>query len=202
MDKVKLAVIYYSQTGSNYQLAQWAKVGGEEAGAEVRVLRVEDIANEEMINSNKYWKANYDNTKDIPVATNEDLVWADAIIFSAPTRYGNVAAEMKYFLDGTVGPWSEGKLVDKIVSAMSSSANVNGGQESTVKAIYSTMMHWGSIIVPVGYTDKSVYVAGGNPYGTTATIKNGTIEEDLEETVKHQAKRVVNTAKAFLKGRE
>ncbi len=202
MEKIKLAVIFYSQTGINTKLAEWAKIGGEEAGAEVKLLRVKELADEETIASDKYWGKNYNDIKDIPVATNDDLVWADAIIFSAPTRYGNVAAEMKYFLDGTVVPWSEGKFVDKVVSAMSSAANPHGGQESTVKAIYSTMMHWGSIIVSPGYTDTSIYVAGGNPYGTTGTAKQGEIVEDVRAAAIHQAKRTVEIARALKLGRQ
>lgn len=200
MDKVKLAVVYYSQTGANYKLAKWAEEAGKEAGAEVRLVRVKELADEETIDSNKYWKANYENTKELPIATNDDLVWADAIIFSTPTRYGNVSAEMKYFLDGTVGPWSEGKFLNKVVSAMSTAANSHGGQEGTVKAIYSSMMHWGSIIVPPSYTDKSIYAAGGNPYGTTGTVKNGEIVEDVEAAVKYQTKRTVDVARMLLNG--
>ena len=128
MEKVKLAVIYYSSTGTNYQLATWAAEAAEEAGAEVRVLKVPELAPEAAINSNPAWKAHYDATKDVPVASSSDLEWADAYIFSVPTRFGNVASQMKQFLDIQGGLWAQGKLMNKVVSAMSSAQNPHGGQ--------------------------------------------------------------------------
>lgn len=201
MDKVKLAIVYYSSTGTNYQLAKWAEEGAKEAGAEVKVLKVEELAPQAAIDSNPVWKAHVEETKDIPVATNDDLEWADAYIFSTPTRYGNVASQMKQFIDTTGGVWAEGKLVNKVVSAMASAGNAHGGQEATIKSLYTTMMHWGAIIVTPGYTDKSIYAAGGNPYGTSVTIdQDGKMIEDVKEAVKHQAKRTVMIAEWIKKG--
>lgn len=202
MNNVKLAIIYYSMTGTNYQLVKWAEEAAKEEGAEVRVLRVEELAPEEAINSNEAWKSFTESTKDVAVATSDDLVWADAIIFSAPTRFGNVSSQMKQFLDLQGGVWAEGKLANKVVSAMSSAGNRHGGQEATIKTIYTSMMHWGAIIVPPGYTDDSIYVAGGNPYGTTVTVANGEMVEDVEEAVKHQARRTIEVAKWVKKGQE
>jgi NAD(P)H dehydrogenase (quinone) len=203
MDKVKLAIIYYSSTGNNYQMAKWAKEAAEELGAEVRIRKVQELAPIEAINSNPLWKNHYEETKDVPVATSEDLDWADAIIFSTPTRFGNVASQMKQFLDQQGGLWAQGKLVNKVVSAMSSAQNPNGGQEATVLALYKTMCHWGAIIVPPGYTDASIFKAGGNPYGTTATIgQDGKMVDDVEEAVKHQAKRTVTVAKWIKQGKD
>lgn len=203
MDKVKLAIIYYSSTGNNYQMAKWAKEAAEELGAEVRIRKVQELAPIEAINSNPLWKKHYEETKDVPVATSEDLDWADAIIFSTPTRFGNVASQMKQFLDQQGGLWAQGKLVNKVVSAMSSAQNPNGGQEATVLALYKTMCHWGAIIVPPGYTDASIFKAGGNPYGTSATIgQDGKMVNDVEKAVKHQAKRTVTVAKWIKQGKD
>jgi len=203
MDKVKLAIIYYSSTGNNYQMAKWAKEAAEELGAEVRIRKVQELAPIEAINSNPLWKKHYEETKDVPVATSEDLDRADAIIFSTPTRFGNVASQMKQFLDQQGGLWAQGKLVNKVVSAMSSAQNPNGGQEATVLALYKTMCHWGAIIVPPGYTDASIFKAGGNPYGTSATIgQDGKMVDDVEEAVKHQAKRTVTVAKWIKQGKD
>jgi len=203
MDKVKLAIIYYSSTGNNYKMAKWAKEAAEELGAEVRIRKVQELAPIEAINSNPLWKKHYEETKDVPVATSEDLDWADAIIFSTPTRFGNVASQMKQFLDQQGGLWAQGKLVNKVVSAMSSAQNPNGGQEATVLALYKTMCHWGAIIVPPGYTDASIFKAGGNPYGTSATIgQDGKMVDDVEEAVKHQAKRTVTVAKWIKQGKD
>ena len=201
MSKVKLSIIYYSMSGANTQMVQWAKEAAEAAGAEVRLRKVQELAPQEVIDGNELWKKNVENTKDIPVATSDDIVWADALIFSSPTRFGNVASQMKQFLDIQGGIWSQGKTVNKVVSAMSSAQNPNGGQENTIKALYTTMMHWGAIIVPTGYTDESLFKAGGNPYGTTATVDGeGKIVEDIQEAVAHQARRTVEVAKWIKQG--
>ena len=203
MDNVKLAIIYYSATGINTQLARWAKEAGEEVGAEVRILQVAELAPKEVIESNELWKANIENTKDIPFATSEDLVWADALIFSTPTRFGNVCSQMKQFIDIQGGVWAQGKLANKVVSAMTSAQNPHGGQEATIKALYTTMMHWGTIIAAPGYTDPSIYAAGGNPYGTSVTQgSDGKMIGDVEGAVKYQAKRTVEIAKWIKKGRD
>jgi len=191
----KLAVIYYSSTGTNYKLAQWAKEGAEAAGAEVKLLRVAETAPQEAINENPAWAKHLEETKDIPIATNDDLEWADGFIFSVPTRFGNVPAQVKSFLDATGGLWFSGKLVNKAVSAMSSAQNPHGGQEATILNLYTTMFHWGAIVAQPGYSDPSVFGAGGNPYGTSVTVdQDGNMQEDVEDAVKHQAKRTVDIA--------
>lgn len=201
MDKVKLAVIYYSSTGTNYQLARWAEEGAKEAGANVRVLKVEELAPDAAIDSNPAWRKHVEETKDVPLATSNDLEWADAIIFSSPTRYGNVASQMKQFMDMQGGLWSQGKLANKVVSAMSSAGNPHGGQEATTLAIYLTMMHWGAIIVPPGFTDDSIFAAGGNPYGTSVTLgEDGKMVEDVKSAVVHQSQRTVRVANLIKKG--
>jgi len=202
MNNVKLAIIYYNMTGTNYQMVKWAEEAAKEAGAEVKVLKVDELAPEEVINANEAWKDFTESTKDVPVARSEDLIWADSIIFSVPTRFGNIASQMKQFFDLQSGVWAEGKLANKVVSAMSSAQNSHGGQETTVRTIYTTMMHWGAIIVPPGYTDDSVYVAGGNPYGTSVTTGRDGMVEDVEAAVRHQAKRTVEVTKWLKKGQE
>ncbi|NLJ41037.1 MAG: NAD(P)H:quinone oxidoreductase type IV [Clostridiales bacterium] len=201
MNKVKLAIIYYSSTGTNYQLAKWAQEAAEELGTETRLLKVQELASDAAIDQNPYWRKHVEKTKDISVATSDDLDWADAIIFSSPTRYGNVASQMKQFMDIQGGLWSQGKLGNKVVSAMSSAGNPHGGQEATILATYITMMHWGAIIVPPGYTDESIFAAGGNPYGTSVTYdgKDGMVE-DVKNAVMHQAKRTVEVASWVKKG--
>lgn len=199
---IKLAVIYYSSTGTNYQLAQWAKEGAEELGAEVRVLKVPELAPQAAIDSNPAWKAHHDATQNIPEVSLADLEWADAIIFSVPTRFGNMAAQMRQFLDTTGGLWFRGKLVNKVVSAMTSAQNPHGGQEATILSLYTTMYHWGAIVVAPGYTDQSIYVGGGNPYGTSVTVdQEGKMVEDVEGAVKHQARRTITVAKWLKQGR-
>lgn len=202
MANVNLAVIYYSATGTNYRLAKWAAESGQQAGAKVKVLRVEELAPQKAIDANAAWKKHSEETKDVLIATVEDLVWADAIIFSMPSRYGNIPSQMKQFLDTTGEVWSEGKLVNKVVSAMSSADNPHGGQESTIKALYTTMMHWGAIIAAPGYSDPSLYVAGGNPYGTSVTVdRNHQMVENVEEAVRYQGSRTVTISSWIKQGR-
>lgn len=203
MDKVKLAIIYYSSTGTNYQMAKWAEEAAKEAGAEVRVLKVKELAPPQAIDSNPAWRKHYDETQNVPEATSQDLEWADALIFSMPTRFGVMPSQMKQFLDIQGGLWAQGKLANKVVSAMSSASNPHGGQEKTLHSLYTVMMHWGTIIVPPGYTDDSIFAAGGNPYGTSVTQgEDGKMVEDVENAVKYQARRTVTVAGWLKKGRE
>ncbi|WP_236708145.1 NAD(P)H:quinone oxidoreductase [Brevibacillus choshinensis] len=193
--KVNLAVIYYSSTGTNHQMAEWAVAGGKEAGAEVKLLKIPEWAPQSAIDSNPAWRAHVDATKEIPEVTLHDLEWADAIIFSVPTRFGNVPGQVKQFLDTTGGLWFHGKLANKVVSAMTSAQNAHGGQEQTIMQLYTTMHHWGAIVVPPGYTDPVIFGAGGNPYGTSVTVnQEGKMVEDVSGAVQHQAKRTVTVA--------
>ena len=118
MEKVKLAIVYYSQTGHNYQMALWAKEAAEAAGAEVRLRKVKELL--DFSNMNPGWEKYLEDSKDVEEASSDDLIWADAILFSTPTRFGGVAFQMKSFIDAQGGPWSEGKFTNKFVSAMSS----------------------------------------------------------------------------------
>lgn len=204
MTNVNLAIIYYSSTGTNYQMAQWAEAAAREAGAEVKVAKVKENAPQAAIESNTAWKKHYEATQDVPLADNDLLEWADAIIFSVPTRFGHVSSQVQQFFDTTGGLWAQGKLANKVVSAMSSAQNPHGGQEATVLAVYTTMHHWGAIIAAPGYTDQALFKAGGNPYGTSVTVdQDNNMVEDVQEAVAHQAKRTVQVAgwvKAGLNG--
>lgn len=198
MKKVKLAIIYYSATGLNYKLAKWAAEAAINEEAEIRLVRIPETAPDKAIDSNPDWRANLDNMADIPEATADDLDWADAILFSIPTRFGVMAAQAKQFLDQQGGLWSQGKLADKLVSAMSSAQNPHGGQEATILSIYTVMYHWGAIVVSPGYTDDSIFKAGGNPYGTSASeAEPGNPAEDVQDAVAHQTRRLIRTAAKF-----
>lgn len=196
MKKIKLAVIFYSSTGINVQLANWAAQAARDDGAEVKLLRIAETAPDQAIDSNPAWRANVEAIKDIPVADSEALEWADAVIFSVPTRFGNMAAQAKQYLDQQGGLWAQGKLANKVVSAMSSAQNPHGGQEATILSLYTVMMHWGAILVTPGYTDESLFKAGGNPYGTSTTQgKDGKPVEDVADAVRHQARRTLQVAR-------
>jgi NAD(P)H dehydrogenase (quinone) len=164
------------------------------AGAEVRLLKVRETVSDEIVNGQDAWRAQAERTAHIPAPTNEDMEWANAYLFSAPTRFGVSAGQLRSFID-SLGPiWSQGKLSNKAVTAMSSAMNPHGGQESTILGLYTTMMHWGAIIVAPGYTDAVMYKAGGNPYGVSVTANGQPISEDIKEAIRYQAKRLVQFA--------
>lgn len=195
MSNVKLAVIYYSATGTNHQLARWAEEAGKNAGtSEVRFRKVKEIAPKEAIAQNENWQKHVEASKDIPEASLDDLEWADAIIFSTPTRYGNLPSQLQSFFDTTGGLWSQGKLANKVVSGMSSAANPHGGQEATLLSLYKTIMHWGSIIVAPGYTNEVLFEVGGNPYGFSVTQGQDEMGEKAKKAVTHQVTRTVQMA--------
>ena len=200
MSNVKLAVIYYSMGGTNYQLAQWAAEGGKEAGAEVKILKVRELAPQSIIEKNPIWKAHVEATSNISEATPEDLEWADAIIFSSPTRFGVMASQMKQFLDLTGGLWAQGKTVNKVVSAMSSAQNPHGGQEATILSIYTQCSIGGNCCSSWFYR-PSCFRRRGNPYGTSVSVdQDGKMVENVQAAVKHQAKRTVTVADWIKKG--
>ncbi len=192
---MNLTIIYYSTYGANAQLAQWAKEAAQQLGANVRVRQVAELAPQSVIDSQPAWKANQEKTKDIPHASSEDIEWADAILFSVPSRFGNVPSQFKQFIDTQGGLWAQGKTINKAVSAMTSAQNPHGGQEATLLNLYTSMHHWGAIVVSPGYTDASVGKAGGNPYGTSVTIdQNGHMVEDVKDAVTHQVTRLLDIA--------
>ncbi len=200
MKEVKLAVIFYSSTGTNYQLAQWAAEAGKKAGAgEVKLLKIEETAPQQAINENKDWKANAEAMRDVQTASLDDLEWADAIVFSVPTRYGNLPSQFAAFIDTTGGLWSQGKLANKVVSGMTSAQNTHGGQETTLLSLYKTMLHWGAIIAAPGYTDPVLFEAGGNPYGVSVTAGKDNLTENAHKAVVHQVKRTLSVG-GWVKG--
>lgn len=200
-NRTKAAIVYYSSGGTNYQLAKWAEEGAKAVGADVKVLKVPETVPQATVDSNAGWKAYAEATKDVPEVTPADLEWADAIIFSVPTRFGNVPSQVQCFIDTLGGVWAQGKLANKAVSAMSSAQNPQGGQEATILSLYTTMYHWGAIVAAPGYTDATTFGAGGNPYGTSVTVgQDGKMVEDeaaIQAVVVHQAKRTVKVAEAL-----
>lgn len=200
--KPKTAIIYYSQTGTTYQLAQAVERGAGEAGAETRLLKVRETAPEEVWLKKDEWRKHREETADVKEATNDDLEWADAIIFGTPTRYGLPSAQLKNFMDQTGALWARGALTNKIGSAFTSTATAHGGQEATILAINTAFYHWNMIIVAPGYADPIQFQAG-NPYGVSFTSNNGQLDPDETAlaSARFQGKRVAEVTAQFLKGR-
>lgn len=192
-----IAVIFYSTYGTNHAVAETAAEAARKAGAEVRLLRVRETAPDDVVKGQDAWKDQAEKMADIPVASHDDMTWADGYFISAPTRYGVSASQLRAFID-TLGPlWMEGKLANKTFTATTSAQNAHGGQEATLLSLYTTAMHWGAVLVPPGYTDQSIFDAGGNPYGYSANA--GGFDDKGKAAVAHQAKRLVEMT-AKLKG--
>ncbi|MEU5380008.1 NAD(P)H:quinone oxidoreductase [Streptomyces sp. NPDC059717] len=198
----RVAVIYYSATGSVRKLAEAVAEGAAKDGAEVRLRKVAELAPEAAINSNPTWAENHRDSEHIAEATLDDLEWADAVVFGSPTRFGLPAAQLKQFLDLTGPLWAQGKLANKVYSSFASAANVHGGQESTILALNNTFYHWGGIIVSTGYTDPLVFQAGGNPYGPSHASNNGADlpDESRLEAARYLGRRVNHIASALRPG--
>ena len=193
----RIAVIYYSSTGYVHALAQAVAEGAEEAGAEVRLRRVAELAPEQAIEANPAWKAHVEETHhDVPEAAVDDLDWADGYALGTPTRFGNPTSQLKQFIDQTGPLWAEGKLADKAATSFTSAMNAHGGSESTILAVNNVFYHWGAIIVPPGYTDQQLFAAGGNPYGTSyASGQAGApISEEALVAARIQGKRLAEVA--------
>lgn len=194
MKNLKLAIIYYSSTGTNYQLAKEAETAAKDVGVEkIRFRRVEETVLEKVIKENEEWYNHYKETKEITTATVDDLDWADAIIFSFPTRYGDAPSQVKSLIDATGGLWQNGKLVNKVVSGMTSAANPHGGQEGTLLSLYKTMMHWGAIIAAPGYADPVIFETGGNPYGFSI-VGGSNLNGKQRQAISFQVKRTLEIA--------
>lgn len=202
---IRVAVIYYSATGNVYQLAQALAEGAKEAGAEVRLRRVHELAPDEAIATNPAWKEHHEATRlSIPEAQLDDLAWADAYAFGTPSRFGTPAAQLKEFIDQTGGLWAKGGLANKAVTTFTSAINAHGGQEATLLSLNNVFYHWGSILVPPGFTDPIIFGAGGNPYGTSLTTPNAQ-PENLDAVLlaaRYQGQRLARIAEALLQLRE
>jgi len=184
-----------------HQLAEHVARGAREAGAEVRLLRVAELAPRAVIETNPAWAAHIAATGHVPVATAEDILWADAVVFGSPTRFGNVASQLKQFIDTLGGQWVQGLLADKVYSGFTASSTAHGGQESTLLALYNTVYHFGGLVVAPGYTDPVKYV-DGNPYGTSHVAGQGDIPVDdvARNAAAYQGRRVATIAARLLAG--
>lgn len=168
MNTPRIAIVYYSATGNVHRLAEAFAEGAGDAGAQVRLRRVAELAPASVVDAKPAWRAHLDATAHIPEAELDDLAWADGFAFGTPTRFGNVSSQLKQFLDTTSGLWLDGRLANKPATGFTGSKEAHGGQESTLLALYHAMFHWGSLILPSGWVDHDVvHAAGGNPYGVS-----------------------------------
>src|ERR1700728_3795763 len=191
-----LAIIYYSTTGHGTTMAKRVAAAAESAGAEVRLRHVAETHDPQSFAHNPAWTANYEAAKDLLAATGDDIVWADAVIFGSPTRFGSPAAQLRTFLDSLGGLWAEGKLADKVYAGFTSSNTLHGGQEPTLVSWYFPLIFFWGILGPPGYTDPGKFV-DGNPYGVSLVTTHDNInefDESIDNALEHLARRVVTVA--------
>ncbi|OHB63844.1 MAG: NAD(P)H:quinone oxidoreductase, type IV [Planctomycetes bacterium RBG_13_50_24] len=167
----KVQIVFYSMYGHVYQLAEAVAEGAHEVpDTEVSLFQVPELMSDEALEQSGA-KAAREAFADVPVAEPAQLAEADAIIFGTPTRFGNMAAQMRNFLDQTGQLWFTGALVGKLGSVFASTGTQHGGQETTITSFHSTLLHHGMIIVGVPYTVQELLnmeeITGGTPYGAT-----------------------------------
>ncbi len=197
---MKVNVIFHSVYGHVWKMAEAIAEGAKEAGADVLVLQVKEILSDDIIAKMGAAEAKKAFAH-VPVATIDDLSEPDAVIFGTPTRFGNMSASMRAFLDATGGLWMKGTLIGKVGSVFTSTATQHGGQESTILSFHTTLLHQGMVIVGLPYSEQRQMtmneISGGSPYGVT-TIASPTGERMPSENelamARFQGKHVAGIA--------
>ncbi len=176
---MKVLIAYYSLYGHVFQMAKAVKEGASALpGIEPVLRRFRELPEiEKDIDKNKYAKPVWDQQKDIQVCSLDDLREADGVVFGTPTRYGNMSAQMKLFIDSTASLWMSGELEGKPVGLFTSTATTHGGQETTLFTMMAPLLHLGMLLVGVPYSTPGMLHTegrGGTPYGasTVAGSKN------------------------------
>lgn len=183
---MKVNVIFHSLYGHVWKMAEAVAEGAREAkGAQVKVLQVKETLSDEILTKMGAIEARKQFSH-VPVATLDDLSEADAVIFGTPTRFGNMSAQMRTFLDSTGGLWMKGALIGKVGSVFTSSATQHGGQESTILSFHITLLHQGMVIVGMPYSEKRQMgmseINGGSPYGaSTIAGPDGSRQPSVDE---------------------
>jgi NAD(P)H dehydrogenase (quinone) len=204
----KIQVIFYSMYGHVYQLAEAVAAGARETGAsEVSLWQVPELVPDEILEKSgaNVARAAFAH---VPVAKPTQLAEADGIIFGTPTRFGNMAAQMRNFLDQTGGLWTNGALVGKVGSVFTSTASQHGGQETTLVSFHFTLLHHGMIVVGAPYTEQRLTnmaeITGGTPYGATtlAGIDGSRQPSENELAIaRFQGRHVAQITAALIAGR-
>jgi NAD(P)H dehydrogenase (quinone) len=199
----KVLVLYYSSYGHVETLARAVAEGaGQVLGVDVTLKRVPELVPEEVARA-----SGVKLDQDAPIAAPDELADYDAIIFGTPTRFGNMAAQMRNFLDQTGGLWAKGALIGKVGSVFAATASQHGGQETTITSFHTTLFHHGMIVVglPYSFTGNTIMteVSGGTPYGiTTVTGGDGSRSPSANELdgARFQGRHVATIAKRLAAG--
>ncbi|MER6526589.1 NAD(P)H-dependent oxidoreductase [Streptomyces sp. NPDC001508] len=167
-ERPRVAVVFHSRRGTMRRLAVAAAEGARARGAQVRLLRVADTAEDPL---EPGMTASFALEEE--VATPDDLLWADGLVLATPTYFGNVSAPFKCFLDSTARLWAQGLLADRVVTAMTSAECTYGGREATLLSLYQSVYHWGSWVLGADLGDTEHTGTSGNPYGLSAAYRRG-----------------------------
>jgi NAD(P)H dehydrogenase (quinone) len=198
----KVQIVFYSMYSHVYQLAEAIAEGVRQVeGAEAVLYQVPELMPEEALEKSGA-KAARAAFAHVPVITPDQLAEADAVIFGTPTRFGNMCAQMRNFLDQTGGLWMKGALIGKVGSVFTSTATQHGGQETTLTSFHTTLLHHGMVIVGVPYSEHRqmtlAEISGGSPYGaTTIAAGDGSRQpsENELDIARFQGKHVATIAK-------
>lgn len=207
--KTKIQVIFYSMYGHVYKMAEEIARGARLVeDVEVEIFRVPELIPDDVFEKSGAKEAQKAFSQ-IPMAKVNHLVDADALIFGTPTRYGNMCAQMRNFLDQTGGLWVKNSLVGKVGSVFASTGTQHGGQETTITSFHTSLFHLGLIIVGVPYAETGLTnmkeITGGTPYGATTVSgdKGDRLPSENELTIaRYQGKHVAEITKALKLGRE
>jgi NAD(P)H:quinone oxidoreductase type IV len=205
---MKIQVVFYSMYGHIYRMAEAVAEGARQVeGAEVALYQVPELVPEEALEKSGA-KAARAAFAHVPVMEPDQLTEADAILFGTPTRFGNMCAQMRNFLDRTTRLWLSGALVGKVGSVFASTASQHGGQETTITSFHSTLLHHGMIIVGVPYSEQRLVqmdeISGGTPYGATtlAGVDGKRQPSEIElEIARFQGRHVAGITRRLVSGR-
>jgi NAD(P)H:quinone oxidoreductase type IV len=200
----RVLIVFYSMYGHVYQLARAVAAGaGEVDGAEVALVQVAELVPDALLEQTGA-KAARAAFGAVPLATTERLAEADALLFGTPTRFGNMCAQMRNFLDQTGSLWMSGALVGKVAGAFTSTASQHGGQETTLTSVHTTLLHLGMVVVGVPYAEARLLemreISGGTPYGaSTITKGDGSRQPSMNELAiaRYQGRHTTAIAKAL-----
>jgi len=204
----KVQVVFYSMYSHVYKMAEAIAAGAREVkDVEVTLLQVPELTPADVLEKSGAAAARKTFAR-VPFATVDGLADADAILFGTPTRFGNMAAQMRNFLDQTGGLWMKGALVGKVGSVFTSTASQHGGQETTITSFHSTLLHQGMIVVGVPYSEQRLLgvkeLSGGTPYGaSTITGGDGSRQPSENELAiaRFQGRHVATIAAQLKRGR-
>ena len=184
-----ILVLYYSRNGHVRKLAEEIALGVEAGGMEARLRTVPAVST--------VCEATQDDIPDSGdiYCSEEDMANCSGLLMGSPTRFGNMAAPLKYFIDGTAGLWMNGSLVNKPAGVFASTSSMHGGQESTLLSMMVPLLHHGMVIAGIPYSEPSLHstMSGGTPYGATH-VENDNLSTDEKNLCQTQGKRIAQLA--------